>query len=118
MPFLTVAGVTVVVQDSSASEGPPTLIGGSARAFDGTLRSSVRASKRNWQFTTNPMTDANVATLRAAIETGTQIVTCSGDALLGASVSCEVQITDIQYIRDPRVATDFSRTLTLQLAEA
>lgn len=118
MPFLTVAGITVVVQDDSASEPEAERIGASARAFDGTLRSSVRARKRRWQFTTNPMTDAAVATLRAAVETGTGIVNCSGDALLGGTVSCEVLIADIAYIRDPRVATDFSRTLTLALNEA
>jgi len=118
MPFLTVAAITVIVQDSSASEQEAERIGGSARAFDGTLRSSVRNRKRRWQFTTVPMTDAAIATLRSAIETGTQIVTCSGDALLGASVSCEVLITDVSYIRDQRVATDFSRTLSLSLQEA
>lgn len=118
MPFLTVAGITVTVQDRNAQEREPTRIGASDRAFDGSLRSSVRTRKRSWSFTSVPLTTADLTTLRTAIETGTGIVACSGDALNGASVTCEVLIGGIDYIRDGRVASDFSRAITLTLNEA
>jgi hypothetical protein len=117
MPFLVVAGITVIVQDRSAAENKPRPIGASDYAFDGTLRSSVRNRKRSWSFTTNPMTDAQVATLRTAIETGTGIVACSGDAL-GGTVNCEVIIDGVDYIRDRSQVTDFQRTVRLALNEA
>lgn len=113
--FLTIAGVTMRIDPSQASQSEGTLIGAETRAFAGALRSQVRGRKRQWRFTTSLMTAAEVATFRALVDAG-QFVTCSGDAL-GGSVTCSVKVGDAPYIRDRSLAVEHRRRLTLVLDE-
>lgn len=114
MAFLVVGGVTVEVVSDGAAEREPFTVGESVRAFDGSLRSTVRAEKREWQFETYDLSPVQFATLRAAIGPSGSLVTCSGDAL-GAALLCEVTITAAPYIRD---GVGFVRTVSLRLREA
>jgi hypothetical protein len=112
MAFLTVAGITVPVSITSASEKAKETIGGDSRAYAGSLRSTVRAEKRNWQFTTSTLSTVDDATLVAAVANGA-FVTCNGDAL-GGAVTCRVTISDGPYVK---VRGGFRRTRVLQLRE-
>lgn len=95
MPFLTVTGQTVPVAVGGASEEVE-LIGDRARAFDGTMRSTRRATKRKWQVKTAPMTTADATSLRTKL-LATPPLTCSGD-LLGGTVSCDAEITGVEFV--------------------
>lgn len=77
MAYLVVGGVTVEVA-AGASSRAVVEIGDRARAFDGTLRSTVRSRKKAWSITTVPMTKANADTLETALN-GTLPVAVSGD---------------------------------------
>jgi hypothetical protein len=106
MAFLTLGGTTYqVIDDGNVGENPTAhVIGQEDRAFDGTLRSTVRGEKREWgpfrllDSGGDYMTEAEYQTLRAAVAGGA-FLTCSGDALNGASVSCRVRITTAAYER-------------------
>lgn len=113
MAFLTIAGNTVVIQTAGATEEAPERGGEVARAFAGNLRSSLRYRKRAWRFTTNPLTQVAYDSLVAASDTGAP-VTCSGDALSGASVSCIVQVSGGGYIQND---LGHLRAALIQLAE-
>lgn len=115
MAFLTIAGITIEVQTDGASRAEGDVVGERVRAFDGTMRSTVRAEKAEWQFTTGPMTAADVATLRAAIALDTP-VTCAGDAL-PSSTTCQVRVTGEQFLQDASQASDFSLLVDLRLVE-
>lgn len=115
MAFLTIAGITVEVQTSQAQALEPTRVGEQRRAFSGALRSTVRAEKRGWRFSTPPLTAADAATLQAAIATDA-VVSCAGDAL-GGTVSCMVRVSGSTYQQDRRQASDFSVILQLDLQE-
>lgn len=115
MSFLTVSAIEIPIQATGADQDEPLRIGEQVPAFSGRLRSSVRAVKRRWSFTTGPMTAAEVTTLESAIALDAE-VTCAGDAL-GGSVTCQVRITRKSYLQDSSQASDFSWILTLQLAE-
>lgn len=95
MPALVVGGVTVSVAPGGAREAVVE-IGDRARAFDGTMRSTVRSRKKAWPITTIPMTQGDATTLETALN-GTLPVACSGD-ILGASVNCHPEITGIDYV--------------------
>jgi hypothetical protein len=112
MAFLTIAGVTVPVSISGAAEKQKETVGSDSRAYAGNLRSTVRAEKRNWQFTTKTLSTVDDAALVAAVAGGV-FVTCAGDAL-GVSVTCRVTVTDGPYVK---VAGGFRRTRVLQLRE-
>lgn len=84
MAFLIIAAVTVDVQTNGARELPPIEVGRSRRAFAGNLRTTVRAIKRVWVFTTREMLDSEITTLRNAAPYGS-FVACSGDALPAAA---------------------------------
>ncbi len=115
MAFLTIAGITVEAQTNAAQESEGTLVGERVRTFSGTLRSTVRARKRAWSFTTPPLTAADAATLRAAIALDA-VVSCAGDAL-GGAVDCMVRVTQAPFQQDTRQASDFSVILQLELEE-
>lgn len=115
MAFLTIAGLTVEVQTAGAQQEAGTVLGERVRTLSGTLRSTVRAVKRAWSFSTPPLTSADAATLRAAIANDA-VVTCAGDAL-GGAVACMVRVTQAPYQQDTRQATDFSVILQLALEE-
>jgi hypothetical protein len=68
----------------------PVEIGDRERSLNGTLRSSVRATKREYSAATPPIPLADANTLRAALQTIPQ--TCSGD-LLGETISCHGRLT-------------------------
>jgi hypothetical protein len=60
------------------------------------------------------MTEAQYQTFAAVVDGGN--LTCSGDALNGASVTCAVTITRADYIRQPPPAAH-RRIPTVTLAE-
>ena len=112
MPFLTVAGITVLVNATSAEASAPQVQGTSERMFDGTLRTSKRARKFVGVFTLAPMSEADYQTLLAAIPVGT-FVTVGGDAL-PAPITAEVEVTRAAYVKD---GLGFMRTPTLAVTE-
>jgi hypothetical protein len=114
LAFLVVAGITVPIALTGATKKAPEKAGAESRAFGGNLRSTTRWTKRNWQFTTKGLLDADAAAIEAAVNPG-DFVTCTGDALGGASVSCLVTCGDGPYVK---VAGGFRRTLVLTLREA
>ena len=94
--FLVIAGQTVPVAEGQAVRRVERA-GVSDRAWnDGTLVTDYLWEKDAWQVTTGFLTDAEAATLRAAVALGAH-VTCSGNAL-GGSVLCQVEIGDGAYI--------------------
>jgi hypothetical protein len=122
MAFLTIGGTTYQVLDDGASENPLAhVIGHEDRAFAGNLRSTVRGEKREWgpfrllDSGGDFMTEAEYQTLRSATAAGV-FLTCSGDALNGASVSCRVRITAAAYERQ-RPPAAHRRIPTVTLAE-
>lgn len=89
----------------------------SMRANAGSLSSDVHWEKRSWAGPTSLMTQAEVTTLRAATALAAQVA-CSGD-VLGATVTCEVTITEAGYVTTETVAVPVVlRTLALTLVEA
>lgn len=65
MPFLSLDGWGVNVTEGAALA--PVEVGGRGRAFGGAARSSIRAIKRTWDFTTPRMLIADAAALRGLI---------------------------------------------------
>lgn len=113
MSFLVIAGSTVPVAPSGASENAPEQIGSTSRAYDGSLRSTVRAEKRSWTFTTKPIDSTLEATIRAAVANA-YAVTVTGSALGGASVTCIVTLGQASFTL---VRGGFKKTLTLNVKE-
>lgn len=111
MPFLVIAGVTMLVQKQGASEKIERL-GRKRRAFAGNLLSSQRGSYSVITFSTAPMLEADYQTLKAAVEGGS-FVACSGDALKAAEDYC-VEIDEADYVAD---GLGFKRVLTLTMTE-
>lgn len=110
MPFLVVGGVTVNVA-TDASSRTVQEIGDRARAFDGTMRSTVRARKKAWSFTTVPMTDAAASTLETALN-GTLPVAVSGD--ITGSVNTHPEVTGRE---DVAISGGFNVVLSFTLHE-
>lgn len=117
MAFLTVGAVTVDVLTENASQPESDVIGASVRTFNGALRSTRRATKRKWSFTTKRMTWAEEATLLAAIGSpdGGAFVSCNGTFNNSVAVTCQVTVTAREYFK--RTTTVQPRRLTLQLLE-
>ena len=86
MPFLVVGGTTVSVQAPGGLRHEVEEFGERVRAFDGTMRTAVRARKSRWSVTTTPMLRAAADTF-VGILNGSPPVACSGD-VLGGSVNC------------------------------
>lgn len=112
MPFLTIAGITVPVSSQGASQGATEVVGNESRAYAGSLRTTVRAEKRAWQFTTKTMSAADAAALVAAVAGGVYVAV-AGDAI-GSSISCRVTVTSAPFVQ---VAGGFRRTLALAVRE-
>lgn len=112
MPFLVIADIEVPVSTSGASKLSPERIGSSARAFDGSLRTTVRAEKRGWRFRTPTRPNGFWTALEAAVQNGAY-VSCSGDAL-GGTVTCEVTVGDSDLVPVPG---GYRRSLSLTLRE-
>lgn len=83
MSYLMIgAAVVSVKQDTGTMEWPQ--IGDSKRADDGTLHTTVRGWKREWEFTTDlSLYDAEA--FEAALQ-ATPPLSCSGDALGGTTL--------------------------------
>ena len=114
MAFLTVAGIALEVQLAGAGRPENLYIGSKSRAFAGNLRSSIRAEKRAWSFTTPPMTTADVTTLRAAIANGAFVPV--GGTLIGADTTGTVVIASEDYL--PTVSpTTYQSVLQLKIEE-
>jgi hypothetical protein len=117
MAMLTIAGQSVPVARGAAKDSVEQG-GDSMRANAGSLSSDVRWEKRNWAFTSDLMTQAEVTALRALVALAAQ-VSCAG-TLIGASpVTCEVTITDAGYVTlQSGGSVVVYRTLGLTLVEA
>lgn len=113
MASLTIAGITVPVARGGFTKKAPERTGSSTRAYAGSLRSTWRVAKRNWQATTPPMSETDCAAVEAAVALGVQ-VTCAG-TVLGGSVTCEVEVGDGPYV--PLTNATFRRVLVLTLRE-
>lgn len=88
----------------------------SMRANAGSLSSDVHWEKRGWSGPTALMTQAEVTTLRANTALAAQVA-CSGD-LLGATVTCEVTVTEASYVTAQALGVAVVlRTLALTLVE-
>ena len=99
MAFLTITGTPVEVLTDDAALPQAHIVGASQRAFDGTLRVTVRAEKRNWEFGVLPLTEAQYVAFRTLALTGAP-VTCSGDFVNGVAVSCFASLTGETYLAD------------------
>lgn len=97
MAFLVVSGITVPVTPSGANRSTEE-IGDRARAFDGTMRQTVLATKRSWSATTAPLSQANADTLYNALLSTTLPLVCSGD-FLGATRNCFATVDDWNYVK-------------------
>ena len=89
------AGVVVVPvrRDSASQTGE---VGGETfRAFAGNLRSTRRWVKRQWEFTTIPMTFSDITALLAVIGTpaGGNYVNCTGTFNNNIAIDCQVVVT-------------------------
>lgn len=115
MSALVIAGI--VVPAAQGWKARKELGEDAMRANAGSLSSDVRWEKRGWAGPTDLMTQAEVTTLRAATALAAQVA-CSGN-LLGATVTCEVTITEAGYVtlQSGGVAVVY-RTLALTLVEA
>lgn len=120
MAFLTIAGITVPVAPTGASESAPELVGSDSRSYAGAFRSTVRAEKRGWVFTTKPISRTLAESLRSACALGA-LVTCTGDALGGLSYTCRVTIGQVGYVKvasgTPGGAGGFLCTVPLTLRQ-
>jgi hypothetical protein len=84
MALLTLNGTQV---DCTVSRRSQVQIGQTSRAFNGALRRGRRAIKREWTFTTGPLSVAVAQTLRNLIDgSGSTAITAAGDFLPSGSV--------------------------------
>lgn len=97
MAFLIVSGITVPVAPGGAKRATEE-IGDRARAFDGTMRQTIRSTKRNWSATTTPLSQTDADTLYNALLSTTLPIVCSGD-FLGASRNCLATVDDWNYVK-------------------
>lgn len=97
MAFLTIAGQTILVDARSTGELAPTEIGAMARAYSGNLRTSIRATKRAWQFQTVEWAQSNIDTFKANCLNGA-IVACNGDFNNNVAVNCKVTFLGTAYV--------------------
>lgn len=115
MSFLSITGFGALEVDSGgANEGEPEEGGEDVRAFAGNLRSVVSWTRRQWEFTTGWLTQADYNSLKAVCANGAQIV-CSGDALDNAGITCRVRVHGGPYI--DLAGTGFSRQARLTIFE-
>ena len=117
MAFLQVGSVVVDVNRENASQPASDVGGASVRAFAGNLRSTRRWAKRKWSFRTRAMTWAEENTLLATIGTpdGGAFVSCTGTFNNGVAVTCQVTVTNRDYVKETN--TVVRRRLTLEVLE-
>ena len=114
MAFLTIAGLDIDVREDGATEREREVIGQSRRAFAGNLRTSKRAEKRSYTFSTAPMAQADVNALLAATRLGAHVAV-SGAAMAGGAITAEVTVTEASYLADDDAG--FQRVLALAIVE-
>lgn len=113
--FLTIAGIIIEVLRDDATQPPSEPIGDRGRAVDGTFRSTVRATKRNWVVGTGPMLPAQEQDLRSAVDADTE-VTVSGDMVGNTPVQCIVEMGETKFESDGTV-DGFYRMAKLTIKE-
>jgi len=111
--FLTLDGTDFQVQTAGATEGEPTYVGESARAFDGSYRSGIRGAKRTWTFTLRSMPQADLAALKTLVGLEASL-TATGEFVGGESVPVVARIGSTPYTQD---GVTFKRVATLTLIE-
>ena len=118
MPFLSVGGQTV----AASLDGPRKqriAVGGQNRAFDGTLRSTVRATKREWDIATIPQARATADTMETALTSTTASVpfTTFGDLInvaSSASINCHIAEWESESVGTPSGELVISRFRLLE----
>jgi len=113
--FLTFNGTPVPILRDGASQRPSVKIGDSARAYDGTLRSTVRGKKRGWAVKTGPLLPAEEDTFREMVDTDDEI-TVNGDAVNNTPIQCRVDMGETEYISDGTV-DGFLRLANFEIKE-
>lgn len=116
MPFLTI-GTTPPVTVPVAPDGANLeyeMIGDRARAFDGTMRSVRRGTKRRWQIKTALLTAGEASTILGAL--GSAPLTCGGDLMGGGTttVNCDPEVKSVHFT--PTAGAD-RRTIEFTLHE-
>lgn len=116
MPFLTIAAHDYGIQTKNARGPARTRVGQVVAAFDGTLRSTIRAYKRKWgPFDTMPLTEDEYAQLVTDIDLGMVTV---GGGVIGADILADVQITGVTYILDVSQPHEYDVVATVTIDEA
>ena len=113
MSYLTLNGFAVPCDTKSSGEDEPEVIGEDVRAHDGTLLSTVHASKRSWTVTTPPISHATAASILA--QTGNGVV-CNGTFNNSVAVTCTVRSKGGRHPKSFNPATSL-RVLTLSIRE-
>ncbi len=90
MSGITIASNALDLTDGG--EGEPFLIGEESRSFSGVLRNSVRGQKRNFSFTTVPVTEATWDTVRAAVASRAQ-VSVTGPIISNDTITASVRVS-------------------------
>lgn len=116
MAFLTIAGVDYDVQITGAHRPERIKIGAASRAFAGSLRSTVRAEKKVYEFRLAPMSQATAATLKANTANGA-FVTVTGTLIESGPFSAQVTITDDELYFDGSQLTTALSIITLRVEE-
>lgn len=113
--FLILGGTLVVpVQEGRATKRPASRRGVRARTNDGRLHVRVWGGlKEEIEVTTGPLTDAEVATLKAMVPVQTMLV-AGGTLIGGIGKIVNVRITQERYLQD---GLGYQRELELRLSE-
>ena len=102
MAYLTIGGTDIpVAYRGTTTEW--TEVGIRARAFDSTQRSSVRARKRAWAFTSALMPSTQATSIRNVLD-NTPPLTMTGDVVAN-STSLTVHVGGVRYASRLNVAT-------------
>jgi hypothetical protein len=98
MPHLVIAGRTIPVAPDGGLQSAPIDVGADSTTYNGTSRSTVKAQKLVWQFTSKGVLPAVHEDLKSATALGA-LVACSGDGLGDGltSYTCRVRIGDVTY---------------------
>ena len=118
MAFVTIAGNDYEVTHDGAQELEPVTVGARFRTANGKQRSTIRAVIRGWGMTLLFRGDlSDEETLRDDVGMGEQVA-CGGDALKGATPTCEVEIGASGFIPADGATYGHWRTLAITLREA
>lgn len=118
MAFLTIAGTTYEVQTTGASErtrADRRAQTEGVATYAGVLRRQGVTRKREWVFTTAPLTQSEFAALVVQAY-GAAFRSCAGDAM-PAAIDCLITLEDGAYVEDTSDALGFKRIAQLTLRE-